>query len=188
MPTFYEGESIETLTVTLNSNDFQNGFLLAEQNISPLHHRGVKAGLCLTLAALIGSVTPLYIYHFASFWIPICGIICALAAAVFFFVKQPQIIQKWAAQVFESNQLLGLKSEIVLYRDSVTIQNGYEKGLEYWTDFEKCLENSDYFVMTDGSNRQLFIIKKQELSQEQLALVSTHLMNTFARRYHKIRH
>jgi len=185
MPTFYESNPIEKLSVTLNSDDFQNSYNLVEQNISPIHHREVKAGFCLTLAVLIGSSIPCYAIHYASYWIPIGAIIVMLAAAVFFYAEQPRIIKKWATQVFESNQLLNLKNEIVLYRDCMVIENEYEKLSEYWTDFDKCLENSGYFVLTSGTNRSMVVIKKQDLSKEQLDRVSVHLQNFFAYRYHK---
>jgi hypothetical protein len=188
MPTFYESDPIEKLTVTINSKDFQNAYLLAEQNISPIHHREVKAGFCLTIAALIGSSIPFYANHYASYWIPIGAIAVLLAIAVFFFLEQPRIIKKWAAQVFESNQLFRLKNEIVFYRDCVTSQNEYEKMIEYWTDFDRCLENSGYYVLTNGTNRSMLVIKKQDLSEDQLATISVHLENTFAYRYHKARH
>ena len=188
MPTFYESNPIEKLTVTLNSEDFQAAYNLAEQNISPFHHRELKTGFCLTLAVLIGSSIPCYAIHYASYWIPIGAIVVMLAAAIFFYEKQPRIIKKWAAQVFESNRLLGLKNQMVLYRDSMVIENEFEKASEYWTDFDKCLENPGYFVLTGGTNRSMIVIKKQDLSKEQLDKVSVHLQNSFAYRYHKARH
>lgn len=188
MPTFYESDPIEKLSVTINSKDFQNAYILAEQFISPLHHREVKAGFCLTIAALIGSSIPCYAIHYASYWIPIGAIAVMLALAVFFYVQQPRIIKKWAAQVYDSNRLLGFTNTIIFYRDCVTIENEYEKILEYWTDFDKCLENPNYYVLTSGVNRSMFVIKKQDLSAEQLAAVSVHLENTFANRYHKYKH
>lgn len=188
MPTVYESNPIEVLTVTLNSEDFQTAYNLAEQNISPLHHREVKAGFCLTLAILIGSSIPCYAIHYASYWIPIGAIVVMLVAAAFFYVKQPRIIKKWAAQVYDSNRLLSLKNQMALYRDSMVIENEFEKATEYWTDFDKCLENSGYFVLTGGTNRGMVVIKKQDLSKEQLDKVSVHLQNAFAYRYRKSRH
>jgi hypothetical protein len=185
MPTFYEGEPVEKITVKLESSDFQKAYWLAEQYISPIHRRGVKVGICLTIAILIGSTIPLYANKFSSYWIPICAVLCALAAAAFFFFKQPSIIKKWAKQLFESNALLQQENEVIILRDSIVIQNQYEKQQEYWTDFDQCLENPQFYVLVGGMNRSLVVIKKKNLTGEQADTVSAHLFNSFARRYHK---
>ena len=187
MPNFYESEPIEKITTKLESDDFQKAYLFAEQYISSFHRREVKAGICLTLAVLIGSTIPLYANRFSSYWIPICGVLCALAASAFFFLKQPNIIKKWAKQLFESNVLLRQENEVTIFRDSIMIQNSYEKQQEYWTDFNQCLENSNYYVLVGGMNRNLVVIKKQNLTSEQISTISAHLLNTFARCYHKSR-
>lgn len=188
MPTFYESEPIEKITITLNSSDYQNAYLFAEQNISPMHRRSVKTVLCINIAILIASFIPFYANHYSSYWIPICAVFLMLVAAGFFFLEQPRIIKKWAAQIFESNQFLRLSNQMILYRDCIVIENEYEKISEYWTDFDKCLENSGYFVLTGGINRYMLVIKKQDMSKEQICTVSTHMENTFARHYYKFKH
>nr|WP_319489601.1 YcxB family protein [uncultured Caproiciproducens sp.] len=186
MPTFYEGKPIEIIEQTVDPEDYAAAYYTAQSAISPMHKKWVKAGICLSTAIVIASFIPFYNARLATCWAPAGGIVLALALGFLFFFVQPNDIKKWADELYRSNGLLALPQKIQLYRDSVVLENSCEQILEYWTDFNKCLETGAAFVLTGGRERELLIIKKRGLTNEQTETISAHLAGTFASRYVKI--
>lgn len=185
MATYYEGDPIAVLEQTMTDTEYARGYRASETLLSVFHRRGVKAGLCLSAAVLIGSFIPLYREKFTTFFVPGCGVaLCLLFAALFFFY-QPRETERWAAELFRSNALLSLPQKISIYRDSVVVESERERILEYWTDFSGCLENNRAFILTGGRERTLLILEKKGLSPEQEKRLSEHFSSVFARRYMK---
>ncbi|MBW7572921.1 YcxB family protein [Caproiciproducens faecalis] len=185
MPTFYEGGPVHTVEQTVGSEDYAEAYYTAQSAVSPMHRKWVRAGICLSAAIVIASFIPFYRARFFTCWGPACGIVLALALGFLFFFIQPNDIRKWAAELYRSNRLLELPQKIEIYRDSVVIETSCEKILEYWTDFSKCIETPAAFVVTGGRERDLLLIKKQGLSNEQIKKISEHLAGAFASRYVK---
>lgn len=185
MPTFYEGKPIEIFEQVIDADDYAAAYYTAQEAISPMHKKEVKACLCLSVAAVIGALIPAYHTHSATFWVPFGGIVLAVLLAVLFYFVQPNDIKKWAAQLYRFNALLALPEKISIYRDSVLIENQYEQLMEYWTDFFKCVESKSAFVAIGGRERNLLIIKKQSLTEEQRNQITAHFSDAFASRYQK---
>ena len=185
MPTFYEGKPIEILEQNVSAPGYAAAYYAAQDSLSPMHKKEVKASLCLTGAVVIGSLIPLYRTHFTSFWGPACGIVLALLLGVLFYFIQPNDIKKWAAEVYDSNALLALPEKVSIYRDSVIIENAHEQLMEYWTDFGRCIESKSAFIVLGGRERNLLIIKKQGLTEQQNSKISAHFADAFASRYQK---
>ena len=187
MPTFYEGRPIEILETELTRKDYESAYLLQEKYQSPFHRPAVKSGMCATAAVLIISALPYYLSRFSTIWAPVCGILIFVLLAVFFGNIQPRFIREWASQIFESNRLLSLKTTALIYRDSIICENEYEKFTEYWTDFSRCLEGDEYFVLSGGFHRQLLILDKKNMNEGQRQALSQHFANAFASRYHRVK-
>lgn len=185
MATSYEGSPIEVIEQTLSAEEYAPEYRAAGGILSPWSRRGVKAGLCLSAALLVGSVIPLYRARFSTFFGPVCGVALCVAFAALFYFYQPREIERWAAELFRSNALLSLPQRISVYRDSVVIESERERILEYWTDFAGCLEDRKAFVFAGGRERNLLVIKKQGLSPEQTQRLSEHFSAAFAFRYQK---
>ncbi|MDF1494725.1 YcxB family protein [Caproiciproducens sp. CPB-2] len=185
MPTFYEGGPVDTVEQTVGPDEYAAAYYTAQSAVSPIHTKWVRAGICLSAAIVIASFIPFYRARFFTCWGPACGIVLALALAFLFFFIQPDDTRKWAAELYRSNRLLALPQKIEIFRDSVVIQSSCEKMLEYWTDFSKCIETPSAFVVTGGRERDLLIIKKQGLTNEQIEKISAHLAGAFASRYLK---
>lgn len=185
MPTFYEGGPVHTVEQMIGPEDYAAAYAAAQSAVSPMHKKWVKAGICASAAIVIASFIPFYRTKFSSCWAPACGIVLALALGFLFLFVQPGDIRRWAAELYRSNALLALPHKIELFRDSVVFENSCEKILEYWTDFAKCIETPSAFVLTGGRERELLIIKKQGLTNEQREKISAHLAGAFASRYVK---
>ena len=186
MPTFYEGKPIEVVEQNISAADYASAYYWVQSSFSLMHKREIKAGICLTLAVITGSIIPGYLARFSTFWGPVCVILILLGVAVVFFFVQPNDIKNWAAELYRSNSLLELPQKIDIYRDSVIMQNEREKFTQYWTDFSGCVETKDAFVIHGGRERNLLIVKKYGLSEEQKSKLSAHFADTFASRYQKI--
>ncbi|HEX3025989.1 MAG TPA: YcxB family protein [Clostridia bacterium] len=185
MPTFYEGNPIETVEQIISEQDYADAYYAAHSSSALLHRRDVQAGICLSLAVLCASVIPLYRARFSTFWGPVCGILAFLAlAAVFFFLK-PQDTKNWARRLYRSNALMALPQKVTVYRDSIVLENGRERFSEYWTDFSGCVETKDAFILTGGRERLLLLIKKKGLSPERQNMLSAHFADAFAYRFRK---
>ena len=185
MPTFYEGNPVEILEQDISADEYAAAYYTVQESISPMHKKEVKVCVCLSGAAVIGSLIPLYRTRFATFWVPVCGIILAFLLSILFYFVQPNDIKKWAAELYRSNALLALPEKISIYRDSVIIENAHEQLMEYWTDFAKCVESKSAFVAIGGQERNLLIIKKAGLTEEQRNKISAHFADAFASRYQK---
>lgn len=185
MATYYEGGPIAVLEQTLTEREYAQGYRASGVLLSSFHRRGVKAGLCLSAAVLIGSFVPLYRVKFTTFFAPGCFIVLCLVFAALLYFYQPRETERWAAELFRSNALLSLPQKISVYRDSVVMESERERIVEYWTDFSGCLENEQAFVLTGGRERNLMILEKKGLSPEQVKLLSEHFSSVFTRRYMK---
>lgn len=185
MPTFYEGSPIAEIDQTVSADEWARAYYIAQSMLFPTRRKEVKAGICVTAALLIGSIIPVYRFRFSTIVGPVCGILFALILAAAFYFVQPNEILRWGRTLYRSNALLAVPEKITVYRDSVVIENEYEKILEYWTDFAKCIETKDAFVITGGLERSLLTICKRGLKPEQVAALSSHFADTFATRYEK---
>ncbi|QEY35207.1 hypothetical protein FL966_09235 [Caproiciproducens galactitolivorans] len=188
MPTFYGGGPIETVSQTISSEDYANAYYAAYCASSPLRRRWVRAGIFLSAAIVIASCIPCYRAHFSTFWVPCGGIVLALAFCFLFGFVQPNDLKKWGARLYRSNALWSIPQQVEIYRDSVVIKNSYEQILEYWTDFSMCMETGSAFIAAGGRERELLIIKKQDLPNERVEAISAALSGAFAARYLKSGH
>jgi hypothetical protein len=187
MPTFYEGKPIEIIEQSVSSAEWASAYYTAQSSYSLIHRKEIKAGACITAALLIGSIIPSYHYRFSTVWGPACGIFITLALSAVFYFVQPNEIRQWAEKLYRSNAILALPEKITVYRDSVVIENEREQFLEYWTDFAKCIETKDAFVITGGLERSLLTIQKRGMTQEQQSRLSAHFADAFASRYQRNR-
>lgn len=185
MPTFYEGKPVEIFEQKMEADEYVQAYLTAQESISVFHKKEVRAGICLTAAAVIGSFIPQYKAYNATVWVPATAIFVALLLSVICYFMIPNETKIWGSRIYSSNALLALPEKITLYRDSVLIENKYEHILEYWTDFGKCIESKSLFVVTGGRERKLLVIRKQSLTEEQTNTLSAHFADTFASRYQK---
>ena len=186
MPTYYEGNPVIKIKQVLKRSEFTEFYLVRESFLSPLHHPKVKAGICLTGAMILGSLILWNFRRFSTVWTLSCGILAFLLLGIFFLFVQPNIIGRWAEKVFDSNQLLKLETTISVYRDSVLIENEFESYIEYWIDFERCLETDQLYLLIGGFNRSFLIVSKEEMDKSQRELLSTHFSNVFCQRYRKV--
>lgn len=183
MPTFYEGEPVEVVEQTVSAADFASAYYAAQSTASLMNRREVRAGLCVTLAILCASMIPLYSTRFSTFFGPVCGILALLGLAAVFFFAQPNDIKSWAERIYASNRLLALPQKISIYRDSIVAEGERERFTEYWTDFSRCIETREAFVLTGGRERYLMIVKKDGLDAQRSERVSLHFADAFASRY-----
>ena len=188
MPTFYEGKPIEVIEQAVSADEWASAYYTAQASISLMHRREVKAGICITAALLVGSIIPVYHSKFSTAWAPACVIVILLALSLVFYFIQPNEIKRWAAELYRTNALLALPEKITILRDSVTIENEHEQFLEYWTDFSKCIETKNAYVITGGRERNLLTVQKRGLTEEQKNKISAHFADAFASRYQKIWH
>ena len=65
MPTFYEGSPIEAVEQTVSAADYASAYYWVQSSFSLLHRREVRAGICLTLAVIVGSMIPLTSFLFS---------------------------------------------------------------------------------------------------------------------------
>ena len=102
-------------------------------------------------------------------------------ADVFLLRRECQKLREFAA-----TPLLGLETEIAVYRDFFLMKNQYEQWQEYWTEFSSCLE-TDRFVAAAGSGGWRFLICKDSLSETERDALSQAMQNIFAFSYRRSR-
>lgn len=187
MPGFYEGKPAAVVRQTLTGTLYTQASLTARRQMFPLTRPGVRAGICVTLALLCLSGTPWYAVQFGGVWAPVAMEVMLLLLAAFLLFVQPKNEQAQLEQAFSSNPLLALETTVSVYRDSVVLESGREKILEYWTEFQRCFETPRYFVAAGGRERYLWVLDKTALSTEECAQVSQMLADAFAAKYRKLK-
>lgn len=180
------GQEAVTAVQTLTERDFLEAYRAVKICGSPLRRRGVRAGICLTAAALAASVIPSYYRIFLSAQIPVCVVAVFLTAAAAFWFLQPAAESRYAERLFRACPLMALPSEIRVEYDRVTVKSERERYTEYWTDFAFCVETPGLFAASGGCERRLLIVEKNSLSQEETVRLQALLSNGFAGRYHRI--
>lgn len=170
----------------LSADDYAAGALLLEQALSPATRPAVRGIACAAGAALSASTAPLSLREYGTMWIPLLFMALFAAIAVWALLFEPQ--KKWEEKLreFAGTPLLGLETEIAVYRDFFLMKNQYEQWQEYWTEFSSCLE-TDRFVAAAGTGGRRFLICKDSLSETERAALSQAMQNTFAFSYRRSR-
>ncbi|NLJ31036.1 MAG: hypothetical protein GX424_05470 [Clostridiales bacterium] len=185
MPTFYEGKPIATVEQSLREPDYAAAYYAAQSTVSLLRRKEVLSGICLTVAVVGGSLIPLF-YRTPGLLgglIAVCAL--GLGSALLFFFVQPHDIRSWAGEIYRSNALLALPQTITVYRDSIVAKSEKETFQEYWTDFARCVETRDAFVLVGGRERWILTVQKEGLEKSERETLSAHFQDAFARRYQK---
>ena len=186
MPTFYEGEPIATFTFQVEESDFQEALFLELNFRSNMHRQEVKVGICATLAIFFAAMIPIFYGRFRSFWMPMIAVGFVVILGLFFLFWQPKSFRQLGAEFYRSNQLLSKKQTASVYRDSLIYQNDCETITQYWTDFDRCIENKSGLLLVGGEHR-LLILKTDVLSEEKQKQISEHMQAVFASKYHRVK-
>ena len=111
-----------------------------------------SARICVTLALLCLSGTRLwYAVQFGGVWAPVAMEVMLLLLAAFLLFRAAEKRAGAAGASIFLNPLLALETTVSVYRDSVVLESGREKILEYWTEFQRCFETPRYFVAAAGA-------------------------------------
>lgn len=185
MPNFYEGKPVAVLEQSLTAAEYGKAYYAAQSTVSLFHRKEVSSGVCLTVTVAAGALIPLFyrVPGLLSTLIAVCAVGLGFAALLFFV--QPNDTRSWGGALYRSNALLELPQEISVYRDSVVVKSERETLREYWTDFSRCVETEDAFILVGGWERWLLTLKKDGLSPEEKEALSAHFRDAFARRYQR---
>lgn len=170
----------------LSADDYAAGALLLEQALSPATRPAVRGIACAAGAALSASTAPLSLREYGTMWIPLFFMALFAGLAVWTLLFQPQRKREEKLREFSDAPLLGLETEIAVYRDFFLIKNQYEEWQEYWTEFSACLETERFVAAVGGSGKR-FLVQKDGLSQADRDLLSQTMQNIFAFSYHRSR-
>lgn len=185
MPTFYEGKPIAVVEQSLSAADYASAYYAAQSTISRLRKKEVSAGICVTLAVASGALIPLFYRIPGVLGGLIAACVAFLGFAALLFFVQPNDIRSWAGELYRSNRLLALPQTVSIYRDSIIAKNERETFQEYWTDFSRCVETKDAFVLVGGRERWLLAVKKDGMDRTVKETLSAHFHDAFAWRYQK---
>ncbi len=175
-----------TVEQALTEQDFREAYLAMRNIAYPKRRRGIQAGLCLTAAGLAATMIPLSQsqLHTAAPPCAVAGVFLLLAAAVWFF--QPVLRGRRAGRIFRSNRLMPLKTQMTLLHDRVLQKSRYERSERYWTEFSFCASTPRLFVAMGGIGRNLWILRKEGLSEEKKEEAEKILSAAFGRRYYRM--
>ena len=126
-------DAVLTLRQQLSAQDYAAGCQVLEEANSPTARPAVRAAACAAGAAISASTAPLSLREYGTMWIPLLFMALFAAIAVWALLFQPQ--RKWEEKLreFAATPLLGLETEIAVYRDFFLMKNQYEQWQEYWT-------------------------------------------------------
>lgn len=165
--------------------DYIKAFVRWENNLSIWHRRELSSFLMLGIAVILTAGIPIYRLWSVTFFIPGLLILLALMGSFYFWKLKPKEIEQWGQSTFQENALLGLSTQYFFYFEGVFFQNDYEEVREYWSDFEKCVEDDQYFILSGGMERGLLILCKKEMTKQEFIKVRQCLRQAFGPRYFK---
>lgn len=175
-----------TVRQTLSAAEYARGTLLLEEEQSPTARPSVRAAACAAGAALSASTAPLSLREYGTMWIPLLFMTFFLAAGCWTFLVQPRRRRAEREREFSGAPVLGLETEISLYRDFVVLRSACEELQSYWTEFSFCLETDELAAAAGTGERRFLLIKKDGLSAEERELLSGFLQNVFASSYRRL--
>lgn len=184
----YDGKTpVAQVSQTLTAEEYARGALLVSRQASPLARPGVRAGVCVMAGAIAACTAPASLREYGSMWLPLLFILLFLALACWFWFFQPERELEGMRREFRQSPVLGLASQLQLYRDYFILRDEYEEITEYWTDFSECFEDGEFFAVSGGTERPLLLVKKEGLSPEEKEALQVHFQNAFAVRYRLVK-
>ena len=187
MPTYYEGEAIAAIENYVSEDDFVSAYVNAQARRGKLQFAKIKAALFGILGVWFLLMIPAYQSSYQNWRLPVCcALVCLFMAAYFLFLL-PAETRGTARAVYQSNQLIRMDHTVTLYRDSYQIKNKYETLRGHWTDIRECVETEAYFLLIGGWDRDLLILIKRPLEEEEITKLRSHFEAEFAKRYRRMK-
>lgn len=154
-----------TIEQTLTGADCAEAAAAAKYYAKPLQRNSILAALCLTAAAVAGSlIYTAYVTHPRWTWVPVATCAAMAVLSAFFFFVMPKAERRRAEKWFSSSPLAALPAKVTVSGDRVVLESECEKITEYFTDFTLCAETDRVIAAIGGRQRYLLIVKKDGLS------------------------
>ncbi|MCI9274330.1 MAG: YcxB family protein [Clostridiales bacterium] len=183
MPTYYEGAVGSVRTAVTREEYIEAWRLDQEQNGRMKKLEIKKLTVFLLLGLVLFAVLPLYARFFTTQLAPVALALACAGLNVYYGLYLPRWAAGTGGRCFDSNCLLGQPFEVQLYRDSYTVKSDVEQYTGHWTDNTACVESPRLFVLTGGWDRNLLILPKRSLTDQQVEQLREHFERTFVRRY-----
>lgn len=174
-----------TLSAQVDCRDFQMGYALLRRNRSPLHLPGVRAGLCLTGAAVCLSLLPTFLLAGMGWLAPALGAGVFLALAAWLGIGAPSWEKSRGASLFATNRTLALPYTLSLYPDGFLLENECETWMERWTQVEALLEHGRYYILRGNLEKPFLVIPKRGMTAGQVQAMTEFFRNELTVRYRR---
>ena len=182
----YYDHTILSFQNQVREKDFRQAWILWEKSAGSLRHRWLKVLIALLFLTISSFFLPGYRAHYATSFVPICGIALLIAFIFFQIFVKIRMAEDEADRIFGSNRLLGQPEDITITREGYTIKGGYESLKGYWAEAAQCLEAEAFYAVTGGPERPLLILCKKDIPPEKLEEFGGKMKSIFAARYHRV--
>lgn len=173
------GEPLFTLRQTVTPAEYAEAALLVERRLSWTGLPTVRAVICVLCAALCLSAAPLSLREYGTMWLPLLFAVCFLLLGLWLLLRQPVRRFRELERRFAGSPVLCEETKIDCCRDCVVLQTSCEEILIYWTEFSACVEGGSFAALSGGAWRQLLVLKRDSLPEEQREAFSVFLRDTF---------
>ena len=173
------GEPLFTLCQTVTPAEYAEAALLVERRLSWTGLPAVRAVICGLCAALCLSAAPLSLREYGTMWLPLLFAVCFLLLGLWLLLRQPVRRLRELERRFAGSPVLCEETKIDCCRDCVVLQTSCEEILIYWTEFSACVEGGSFTALSGGAWRQLLVLKRDSLPEEQREAFSVFLRDTF---------
>ncbi len=182
----YYDSQIITFENQVEEGAFRQAWILWEKTSGSLRHRRVKVLVSFLLIALLILFMPWYTARYATAFVPVCAVALLVGYLIFQLILKVRMVEDEADRIFGSNRLLGQPEEVVITRDGYKINSAFETLEGYWAEAAQCLEAEDFFAITGGMERPLFILCKKNIPGDKQEEFSGKLKSIFAARYQRM--
>ncbi len=104
---------------------------------------------------------------------------------IFYIIILPFAAEKKGRDTFRKSSLLCKEYEIRIYRDRLEMKNKNEYLKRYYTEITDCIETNEIFVLIGGIEKNLLVISKNGLQEDEKDQLSRIFRKEMIRQYRK---
>lgn len=104
---------------------------------------------------------------------------------IFYIIILPAAAEKKGRATFRKSSLLCMEYEIKIFRDRLEMKNKNEYLKRYYTEITDCIETNEIFVLIGGIEKNLLVISKNGLQEDEKDQLSRIFRKEMIRQYRK---
>ncbi len=119
--------------------------------------------------------------------LPVCTIVLLICMymCTHYIYMLPKKAKLKGEHIFKSSKLLSKEYTFQFNKDYFIMENEFEKLKRYYTEITDCIETDELFLLIGGIEKQIIVISKRSLKEEESQILSHHFKREMIRQYRR---